>query len=286
MLQNHATLQQIRFSILQELRKIYPEGESSSILRLILDHAGYPSSVYLRDPDRVPGAGTVAQINEFVSEIHKGKPIQYILGYTHFCDIKISVNENVLIPRPETEEMVHHIIAQSSHPPDCILDIGTGSGCIALALKHQFSQATVHGFELSQAALMVASENGLVTGLEVNWFEGDILNKSTWNTDSGYDLIVSNPPYVLNSERTMMKINVLEFEPDEALFVEDSNPMLFYSAIAAFSMEHLNDNGKVRVEINEGLGAETAYVFERAGFNHVTILNDIHDKERFLRIEK
>jgi len=286
MLQNHATLQQIRFSLLQELRKIYPESESSSILRLILDHAGYPSSVYLRDPDRVPGAATVAQINEFVSEIHRGKPIQYILGYTHFCDIKISVNESVLIPRPETEEMVHHIIAQSSRAPDCILDIGTGSGCIALALKHQFSQATVHGFELSQTALKVASENGLVTGLEVNWIEGDILNKFTWNTDSGYDLIVSNPPYVLNSERAMMKINVLEFEPDEALFVEDSNPLLFYSAIAVFSMEQLNDNGTVWVEINEQLGAETAYIFERAGFRHVTILKDIHDKERFIRVEK
>ena len=286
MLQNHATLQQIRFSILQELRKIYPEGESSSILRLILDHAGYPSSVYLRDPDRVPGAGTVAQINEFVSEIHTGKPIQYILGYTNFCDIKISVNESVLIPRPETEEMVHHIIAQSSHAPDCILDIGTGSGCIALALKNQFSRATVHGIELSQSALKVASENGLGTGLEVNWIKGDILNESTWNTGTGCDLIVSNPPYVLRSERTMMKPNVLEFEPDEALFVEDANPMLFYSAIAAFSMEHLNDNGKVWVEINERLGAETAYVFERAGFHHVTILKDIHDKERFIRIEK
>ncbi len=286
MLQYHATLQQIRFYLLQELRKIYPESESASILHLILDHAGYPSSVCLRDPERVPGSSTVVQINEIVSEIHTAKPIQYILGHTHFCDLKIRVNESVLIPRPETEEMVYKIMDRSSQPPDRIIDMGTGSGCIALALKNRFPNSIIYGFDLSQAVLQVAYENGFSNELEVNWLQGDILDETTWIVDAGFDLIVSNPPYVLNSERAMMNVNVLEFEPEEALFVADSNPLAFYDSIASFSKKHLNDCGEVWVEINEQLGSETALIFENAGFRHVTILKDIHEKERFIRVEK
>lgn len=286
MLQNHATLHQIRFYLLNEIRKTYPEGESVSIVRLILDHVGYPTSVFLSDPDQVPKPATVAQINEIVSEIHTWKPIQYILGYTHFCDLKISVNENVLIPRPETEEMVHKIIAHCTRPPDHILDIGTGSGCMALALKNHFSETAAYGLDVSYEALKMATENGHSSGLEVHWIQGDIFNEATRYGTERFDLIVSNPPYVLNSERTKMNTNVLEFEPAEALFVEDSEPLVYYNTIASLSMKHLNENGLVWVEINEQFGAETALIFERAGLQHVTILKDIHEKERFIRAER
>ena len=145
MLQNHATLKQIRFHLLKELRQIYAENESDSITRLILEHAGYPLAMSLRDPDHIPGAAVIAQINEIVAEIHSGRPIQYILGYTYFCDLKIKVNKHVLIPRPETEEMVEHIETMSQEPFQRIIDLGTGSGCIALALKQYFPGCTRYG---------------------------------------------------------------------------------------------------------------------------------------------
>jgi len=286
MLQNHATLQQARFYLLQELRRKYPEGESASLARIILDHTGYPPSTYLKDPDQVPGPVTVAQINEIVSEIHTGKPIQYILGYTYFCDLKITLNKSVLIPRPETEEMVYKIIIHCFRPPIHILDIGTGSGCIALALKDRFKEATIYGLDVSRKALEVASKNGVMNGLDVNWIEKDIVREATLNGENGFDLIVSNPPYVLNSERAIMNDNVLDYEPVDALFVEDSDPLVFYRTIASFSKKQLNKKGTVWVEINERLGTETASLFEKAGFQHVTILKDIHEKERFIRAEK
>lgn len=283
MLQNHATLHQTRFYLLNEIRKTYPEGESVSIVRLILDHVGYPTSVFLSDPDQVPKPATVAQINEIVSEIHTRKPIQYILGHAHFCDLKISVNDNVLIPRPETEEMVHKIIAHCTQPPDHILDIGTGSGCMALALKSHFSETSAYGLDVSYEALEVATENGRSSGLEVHWIQGDIFNETTGYGVERFDLIVSNPPYVLNSERTKMNTNVLDFEPAEALFVEDSEPLVYYNTIASLCMKHLKEGGIVWVEINEQFGAETALIFKRAGLQQVTILKDIHEKERFIR---
>ena len=286
MLQNHATLQKARIYLLQELRKNYPETESSSISRIILDHAGYPLSSYFENPDQVIGQDTLAQINEIVSEIHTGKPIQYILGYTHFCDIKIKVNNNVLIPRPETEELVYKIIDDTIRPPGRILDIGTGSGSIALALKNHFSVAEVFALDVSREALKVASENGRINGLKVNWIAGDILHETNFGERDHFDLIVSNPPYVLNSERSMMSANVLEFEPGGALFVEDSDPLVFYRAIASYSMTQLNETGSVWVEINERFGVETARLFTSAGFPHVNIIKDIHEKERFIRAKK
>lgn len=286
MIQNRATLQQIRFYLHDEIRKMYPEGESASIARLILDHVGYPTSVFLSDPDQVLEPASVSQINEIVSEIHTWKPIQYILGYAHFCELEISVNENVLIPRPETEELVYKIISHFTQSPDRILDIGTGSGCIALALKKHFPKTEAYGLDVSYDALKVAADNSRKIGLEVNWIQGDIFNKATRYGAKQFDLIVSNPPYVLNSERTRMNINVLDFEPDGALFVEDSDPMVFYDKIASISMKHLNENGMVWVEINEQCGVETALIFETAGFQQVTILKDIHEKERFIRARK
>lgn len=229
-----------------------------------------------------PGSATIAQINEIVSKIHTYQPIQYILGYTHFCGLKIRVNENVLIPRPETEEMVYKIMEQLDQPPGRILDLGTGSGCIALALKNQFQETEVYGLDSSTAALMVASENGLYNGLAVNWMEGDILKGVSRNNDNGFDLIVSNPPYVLNSERPMMDTNVLEFEPGEALYVDDKDPLVFYQAMAAIWVEYLNKDGRIWAEINERFGADTARIFKQAEFENITILKDIHEKERFI----
>ncbi|MCK5137200.1 MAG: peptide chain release factor N(5)-glutamine methyltransferase [Bacteroidales bacterium] len=286
MLQNHFTLQQTRQSLYQELRKVYPEGESASIVRLILDHIGYPATECISNPQREPGSATIAQINEIVSEIHTHKPIQYILGYTYFCDLKIGVNENVLIPRPETEEMVYKIFNRYPHYPGRIMDLGTGSGCIALALKHRFPEAMVSGLDLSMDALELAAENSRNNRLDVNWMEGNILKGASWKGEDGFDLIVSNPPYVLNSERSMMDANVLEFEPQQALFVDDHDPLVFYDEIAAFCRKFLNDGGSLWVEINERFGTETALLFEKAGLINIAILKDIHEKERFIKANR
>ena len=286
MFQNHATISQIRFYLLKELLKTYSENESSSIARLILEHVGYPSSVYLHDPNRIPETATRAQITEIVSEIHTGRPIQYILGYTYFCEMKIRVDESVLIPRPETEEMVFNISTDFRLTGKRIIDLGTGSGCIALALKKQFPEADVSGVDLSKEALEVSNKNGVLNNLTVNWFHGDILDSEMLKTEADYDLVVSNPPYVLKSERELMKKNVLEFEPGSALFVNDSDPLIYFRSIAAFCMNKLKSGGLFWVEINERFGKETARLFNKAGFEHVAIIKDIHGKERFVNGRK
>ncbi|MEN8202975.1 MAG: peptide chain release factor N(5)-glutamine methyltransferase [Bacteroidota bacterium] len=285
MLQNHANIVQIRNYLFGELRKYYSDNESSSILRLILEHAGYPSSVYLHKPNLVPGARTATQIKEIVSEIHTGRPIQYILGYTYFCDLKIRVDESVLIPRPETEEMVLNI-QPGFTAGDRLIDLGTGSGCIALALKKIFPETHVTGLDLSMQALALAKKNSKLNQLDVSWIRGDLLDPQLLKTEGSFSLVVSNPPYVLINEKKMMTKNVLDYEPGSALFVKDSDPLVYYRSIAAFSMKKLRPGGIFWAEINERFGRETARLFNKAGFKHVAILRDIHGKERFINGRK
>jgi release factor glutamine methyltransferase len=285
MLQNHANIAQIRSYLFGELRKIYSENESSSILRLILEHAGYPSSVYLHNPDLIPGSQTESQIKEIVADIHTGRPIQYILGYTYFCDLKINIDERALIPRPETEEMVLKIPTGFA-AGDRIIDLGTGSGCIALALKNRFPDVHVSGLDLSLPALELASENSRANQLDVSWIHGDFLDTELAKMKESFNLVVSNPPYVLISEKKLMTKNVLEHEPGSALFVTDSDPLVYYRALAAFSKKKLKPGGTFWAEINERFGKETALIFNKAGFTHVAILRDIHGKERFINGRK
>lgn len=286
MLQNRATLKQIRFHLLGELRQIYTENESESIVRLILEHLGYTPSLRLRDPDHITAPGVAAQINAFTAEIRSGIPIQYILGTTEFCDLPIRVDKNVLIPRPETEEMVGHIKTMASEPVQRIIDLGTGSGCIALALKKFYPDAEVWGVDISREALLVAAENGRNNKLHVNWGYFDLLNTHPLDQWEAFNLVVSNPPYVKNSERKTMAAHVLDFEPESALFVEDTDPLVFYRAIAAFCKLHLADRGEIWVEINEALGKESARLFEEEGFSEVLILRDIHDKDRYIHARR
>ncbi len=272
--------------MLSELRQIYTENESDSIVRLVMEHLGYPLSVSLREPDLAPNPSINTQINEIVAEIHSGLPIQYILGQTHFCDLNIGVDKGVLIPRPETEEMVEHIKARIKDPIHRIIDLGTGSGCIALALKKYFPDAEVWGVDISQEALRVAEENGRKNNLQVSWIKLDLLNPHTLEESPRFDLVVSNPPYVMNSEREMMPRNVTEFEPGSALFVADEDPLIFYSAIAAFCKSYLADRGEIWVEINEQLGSETASLFKKEGFSKARVLRDIHEKERYINARR
>ncbi len=286
MLQNRATLKQIRFYLLSELRQIYMENESDSIVRLVMEHLGYPLSVSLREPDLVPDPPVTAQIYAFVADIGRGLPIQYVLGQTNFCDLNIKVDKRVLIPRPETEEMVEHMKARSRDSVQRIIDLGTGSGCIALALKKHFTEAEVWGADLSQDALAVAGENGRENSLQVSWIKLDLLNPHTLEESLSFDLVVSNPPYVMDSEREMMASNVLDFEPEAALFVDDKDPLIFYRAIAAFCKSYLADRGEIWVEINEQFGKECTKLFEKEGFSKVRVIKDIHEKDRYINAGK
>jgi release factor glutamine methyltransferase len=282
MLQNRATLKQIRFYLLSELRQIYTENESDSMVRLIMEHLGYPLAVSLREPDRVPDPAITAQINTIMAEIRSGLPIQYVLGSTEFCNLSIRVNKHVLIPRPETEEMVELIKSSTREPLKRIIDLGTGSGCIALALKHHFPEAEVWGVDKSREALLVAGENGRNNKLHVIWDYQDLLNIDPLDHWEAFDLVVSNPPYVLNKERISMARHVLDFEPPSALFVQDHEPLIFYQAITDFCKKYLAEEGEIWVEINESYGRETAMLFEQEGFKKVKLLKDIHNKERFI----
>ncbi|WGD34806.1 peptide chain release factor N(5)-glutamine methyltransferase [Olleya sp. YS] len=217
------------------------------------------------------------------------KPIQYIIGETEFYGLPFKVNEHTLIPRPETEELVDLIISNvTSSTVDKslkILDIGTGSGCIAISLAKHLSTSSVFALDVSAKALEKASENATLNNVEVQFIEANILNKSNWDlnfNDLKFDIIVSNPPYVRHQEKTQMQPNVLNNEPHLALFVEDDNPLLFYKAITDFAVKNLTPKGELYFEINEYLGQEMIQLLENHGFKDVQLKQDMFGKDRMI----
>lgn len=286
MLQNHATIGEIRKFLVERLAAHYPERETNALVRLIFEHIGHPSPGFMLETDHQPGTGTVKQINEIVQQIPSNRPIQYILGHAWFDGLRITVDERVLIPRPETEEMVHRICKGMKEAPGHILDLGTGSGCIALALKNRFPGAQVTGLDHSDDALAVARKNARLNRLEVEWTAGDFSQRMAAPAGRRFDLIVSNPPYIRNSEKKYMQKNVLEFEPPGSLFVPDEDPLIHYRAISGAAEKILSARGSLWLEINENLGRDTAYLLKIKGFTEVTIYRDIHGKERFIEANK
>ncbi|WP_400079438.1 peptide chain release factor N(5)-glutamine methyltransferase [Winogradskyella sp. R77965] len=218
------------------------------------------------------------------------KPIQYILGETEFYGLPFKVNENVLIPRPETEELVDLILRSVTsrviEKPLRIIDIGTGSGCIAISLAKNLTNAKVYALDVSKQALEVAKENAKRNDIVIEFIEGDILNESchsALDAESSFDIIVSNPPYVRALEKLEMKPNVLDNEPHLALFVEDENPLLFYKAITNFAVNNLKDKGELYFEINQYLGNETKQLLIEANFENVELLKDLNGNDRMLK---
>lgn len=286
MIQNHATLSEIRQYLKKKLNVVYSDSETSTMLNMIMEHLGYPHPESILNPHHQPGIATATQINEIVPDILASRPIQYILGETSFLDLRLHINENALIPRQETEELVHRIIKGAGDSPAQILDLCSGSGCIALALKMAFPEAKVSGLEISPGALVLARENGELNQLKVNWVKADLLHAAEIPLEGKYDLIVSNPPYVLMSEKALMEKNVLDFEPHSALFVENDNPLEFYRAIGSLSSEILVDKGVLWLEINERFGPHVSELLKDSGFKQITVHKDIHEKERFVEARK
>lgn len=225
-----------------------------------------------------------------LEDLKNEKPIQYILGETEFYGLPFKVNKNTLIPRPETEELVSLVITYHSERSEesqiSILDIGTGSGCIAISLAKNIKNAQVYAMDVTTEAIEKAKENALLNEVDVTFIECDILSfRLTELVSASYkfDTIVSNPPYIRNLEKAEIQNNVLNNEPHLALFVDDDNPLIFYRAITEFAVEKLKENGQLFFEINEYLGQETKALVESFGFKNVEIIKDMFGKDRMLK---
>lgn len=223
-----------------------------------------------------------------LDRLRNHEPIQYILGETEFFGMPITVNKQVLIPRPETEELVSWIIEDVDKNEATILDIGTGSGCIAISLAKKLNNAVVSAIDISTRAIEVAKKNTLINNVNIEFSRVDVLNFEAdldlhhkW--ESKFDIIVSNPPYVRMQEKKLMKLNVIDHEPDIALFVEDDDPLLFYRKISQLSKQYLRHNGTLYLEINEYLGLEMEKMLNKAGFKHVLLKKDMFGKNRMIK---
>ena len=251
----------------EELDGMYGSGEVSAFGEMLFEaFLGWDRVRLLTSREQTIDQSDLLRFHWALEDLKRHRPIQHIIGHVDFCGCRIAVSPDVLIPRPETEEMVEWIVGSGQWVVGSILDLCTGSGCIAIALKKAFPAADVTAVDVSPAALEIARQNAENNGAEVHFVEGDVLDGVN-GFNGSYGLIVSNPPYVRDSERAQMQRNVLDYDPALALFVPDDDPQRFYRAIATIAKNHLAENGQVVAEINEALGDETCAVFKTQGFN-------------------
>jgi release factor glutamine methyltransferase len=268
----------------RKLLSLYPPQEIQSIIGLVMETYLKISKVEisLKRHDEVHEA-LQSVLMDILKELETGKPVQYIIGDTSFYDMNISVNPDVLIPRQETEELVQWIVTDARHVSEKfrILDIGTGSGCIAIALANELKDARISACDIFRKALDLAKENAKRNDVQVNFFKMNVLKQNL--LPDQFDIIVSNPPYIPNSEKMRMHRNVLEHEPISALFVPDKEPLLFYEAIAGFSLNHLSQNGTLYLEIHEKYGKEVVHLLKKASFSNIQLKKDINGKDRMVK---
>lgn len=276
----------IRKYYCEQLCSVYDRDEANAMIIILLEHYFNIDRVKMAlEPNLRLSESEMLTFHFAVKDLLKSKPIQYITGETEFCDLKFKVNENVLIPRPETSEMVHEIaVSNQQSAISNILDIGTGSGCIAISLAKRIPNSKVYALDISEKALEVAKENATRNNVNVTFIHDDILSLRN-NIETRFDIIVSNPPYVRELEKAEMRDNVLNWEPHNALFVSNDNPLIFYRCILEFAKSHLNDNGEVWFEINEFLAREMTSLCEELGFSVIKIYKDFRDKDRFMKLK-
>lgn len=269
--------------IRKELMNHYPDREIQGFTDLIFDHLlDYSKTDILLNRDTKLSKSTFFQIKEILNQLLGRKPMQYILGKAWFYGLKLSVSPDVLIPRQETEELVKWIIDDAGSNSLKVLDIGTGSGCIAVALAKNLHAAEVTATDISEKALMVAGQNARSAGTEIEFFTDDIF--APVRIMSGkFDIIVSNPPYVTESEKALVDKNVLHFEPLTALFVPDENALIYYKAITSLARVILNPGGRLYFEINENKAGETEELLIRNMFSGIEIRKDINGKFRMIK---
>ena len=278
------TVHQFTAQLQAELQKSYPEYEIKQLAKLLLQHVLKVDSTTLLMMNRDElSEEHLNELRKLAKQLKQHIPLQYIIGHTEFYGLPFRVNSSVLIPRPETEELVHWIIKDANNSQN-LLDIGTGSGCIALALKAKLPNTQVSAWDISESALATATQNAEHLKLDVCFQHVDVLNHQTGGQQ--FDCIVSNPPYVRELEKEMMEPNVLDHEPHTALFVDDNDPLIFYRTIAQLGLEMLTPGGFLYFEINEYLAKEMTAMLAELGYQSIECRKDINGKDRMMKAKK
>ena len=276
-------MEHITTYISDQLKDFYPPEEIRSMIRILLTKiCGLSHNQQILCKDTHIPEKRKNRIYKIVDRLKKMEPLQYILGETEFYNCHIVLSPATLIPRQETEELVDIIIKENTGYSGQIVDIGTGSGCIAVALAKNISGASVFGTDFSAEAIDIAKHNASINNVKIDFINEDIFKPSKiFLLNAG--IIVSNPPYVRNSEKAFMHRNVLDYEPATALFVDDANPLVFYETILEIAVKILQIGGKIYFEINEALGSEMSDLLENFGYTDIKLINDINGKERFIK---
>lgn len=270
-------------NFIQQLQQIYSAHEAANITDMCFEKiAGITKSDVIKNPAFSLSEVHFKNLEASLAELLIHKPVQYVLGEAWFYKLKFKVDESVLIPRPETEELVNEVFDFiKMYSSKNILDIGTGSGCIPISIKKEFPESIIIAVDVDEKAIAIAKQNASTHQTEINFIEMNFLDKDNWNAFEKIDVIISNPPYIPIAEKELMDKNVTIYEPHLALFVPDEQPLLFYEAIALFSKMHLAENGKVFMEVHENLANEVANVFSEHQFQ-TEIKKDIFEKERMV----
>lgn len=289
------TLQEVITRGIETISVMYPQREAREmVLRYLEDSHAIRRLTHIMEPSYEVAAGVVASSLSAFERMASGEPMQYVTGKADFYGREFTVSPAVLIPRQETEILCKSVLESisakhiSSFAGISVLDLCTGSGCIAWTLALEMPGADVVAVDISEAALTVASsqefsaESAQSGAKSPIFIKGDVLSPESLPVAGKFDVIVSNPPYVMESEKALMRRNVLDHEPSLALFVSDEDPLIFYRAVAQIACERLSENGLCMVEINEALGKETAEVFRTIGFTYTTIVKDLNDRDRFV----
>ena len=269
--------------IKEYLKTCYPENEISVFIRIIIEHItkrSYPQAVI--SGTKLTEEQTIL-LHSILDRLKTFEPIQYIIGETEFFGLPFHVTKDVLIPRPETEELVELILNENKKSGLKVLDIGTGSGAIAIALAKHLEKADIEAWDISEEALKIATLNAKSNAVDITFRNVDVLKN--YPTDTKFDIIVSNPPYILEKEKSGMDQNVLDYEPHTALFVPDNNGLLFYDRIADIALDLLEPNGKLYFEINQRKGEDTVQLVKSKGFINVCLFQDLNKNDRMVRAE-
>jgi len=274
-------IKELQRFVFSQLKPFFDGIETKAYTDMLLRHyTGYDAVALNLNPYVHIENIAISQINSAIEDLLKNKPIQYVLGETEFCGLRFKVNQSVLIPRQETEELVMWILEENPTAEN-VLDLCTGSGCIAVSIANKLKNANLAGVDISSEALSVARENATINHVSIAFSECNVLQPNFFINEK-FDVIVSNPPYVREMEKRQMHVRVLDYEPQLSLFVEDNNPLLFYKAIARIGTTHLTNNGKLYLEINEVYGKEIADLLEQHDYKNIVLKKDIHGKDRMI----
>ncbi len=292
-------IKELKKYFVDSISELYPSEEVQSFFNLLAEkHLEMSRIEIVLNSDTSISEAKITKFNKAIQRLKNFEPIQYIIGETEFYGLPFKVDKNVLIPRPETEELVSWVlesvsvisdIERSRNELSSILDIGTGSGCIPISIASKLPKPNITALDISKKALEVAKQNAKLNKVNINFIEADILNDKAWNLEFKnleFDVIVSNPPYVRELEKEQMKPNVIDHEPATALFVKDEDPLLFYRKIAIFCQQYLKEKGTLFFEINEYLSNGVCEMLTIEGFKNIEVKKDIFNKNRMVKCNK